>query len=57
MLPQVDEIMETYRQMWRFYFKPFDKDNDDAPTLDDLFENIVASGDRKASEQGSTYNN
>jgi hypothetical protein len=54
--PDYDKIMETYRQMWTFYFKPFDKDNDGALTLDDFFENIVAFGDAEARAQGVDYN-
>ena len=54
--PDYDKIMETYRQMWTFYFKPFDKDNDDALTLDDFFGNIVAFGDAEARAQGVDYN-
>ena len=54
--PQYDKIMTAYHQMWEFYFKPFDKDNDDALTLDDFFENIVAFQDPQARAQGITSN-
>ena len=54
--PQYDQLMDAYHNMWTFYFKPFDKDNDDALTLDDFFENIVAFRDPQAREQGITAN-
>ena len=49
--PQYDRILETYRQMWRTVFQPFDHDQDDGVTFTEYLEAFGVFLDPQGTEQ------
>ncbi len=49
--PQYDKILETYRQTWQTVFKPLDKDNDNALTLEEYSASFGVFLDPQGTEQ------
>jgi len=49
--PHYDKILDTYRQTWQAVFKPLDRDNDDALTLDEYAESFGVFLDPQGTEQ------
>ncbi len=54
--PEYTQITDAYRLVWEFWFKPFDKDHDDAVTLDDWLDARVAFQDPQAYAQSVQAN-
>ena len=48
---QYDKILDTYRQTWQAVFKPLDRDNDDALTLEEYSESFRVFLDPQGTEQ------
>ena len=49
--PEYTQITDAYHRVWEFWFKPFDTDQDDALTLDDFLDQLVAFQDPQAAAQ------
>ena len=49
--PHYDTILATYRQTWQTAFQPFDRDHDDAVTLDDYLAAFAVFQEPQSAEQ------